>query len=171
VEEFRKLGVGDIIERVGGSERYLVMQGEADGRSFVRFDPRLEAARVRTGGWGSDPGDMFGLFLIDGPCGRELRIIASSGDEELQIFWEHVSVSLPNRCPNWPEMSFVKDLFWNEEETVMQLHPPKSQWINNHPFCLHLWRPLNAEIPLPPSETVGTKELNGLAGRGAEVRR
>ena len=39
-------------------------------------------------------------------------------------------------------------------------NPPKSQWINNHPFCLHLWRPLRDNIPLPPQIAVGLKELN-----------
>jgi len=67
---------------------------------------------------------------------------------------------LKNRCPRWDEMCFVKDLFWDAEETVMQLHPPKSMWINNHPFCLHLFRPLNETIPLPPPISVGHATLN-----------
>jgi len=38
-----------------------------------------------------------------------LRVIASDGQG-----WEHVSFSLPNRCPNWREMCFIKNLFWDE---------------------------------------------------------
>ena len=128
----------------------------------MKFSPELERGRVRTGPYGSDPGDTFGAFFIDGPCGRRLKIVASSGDISVGVDWEHVSVSLDNRCPNWPEMCFVKSLFWDDEETVMQLHPPKSKWINNHPYCLHMWRPLNQEIPLPPDITVGNKELGTL---------
>jgi hypothetical protein len=89
-----------------------------------------------------------------------LRVIASTGDADRDIPWEHVSVSLSNRCPNWPEMCFIKGLFWDAEETVMQLHPPQSKWINNHLYCLHLWRPVNARIPLPPEIAVGIKGLN-----------
>lgn len=66
-------------------------------------------------------------------------------------------MSLKNRCPNWFEMDYVKDLFWAEEETVMQLHVPKSEHINCHPHCLHLWRPLGVKIPLPPGEMVGPR--------------
>jgi hypothetical protein len=55
-------------------------------------------------------------------------------------------------------MDFIKGLFWSDEETVMQLHPPRSEWINNHDYCLHLWRPLDVAIPLPPSIAVGYKE-------------
>jgi hypothetical protein len=71
--------------------------------------------------------------------------------------WEHVSVSLPNRVPDWEEMSYIKDLFWDETECVMQLHPPKKDYVNYHPYCLHLWRPISAEIPRPPSSMVGPK--------------
>lgn len=125
----------------------------------MRIDPRLEVGRVRAGFYGSNPGDDFGAFVIK-YRGETLRIIASPGDANEEIPWEHVSVSLKNRCPHWEEMCFVKELFWDSEETVMQLHPPKSSWINNHAFCLHLWRPVKQEIPLPPSIAVGYKELN-----------
>lgn len=87
----------------------------------------------------------------------ELRIIASNG-----MGWDHVSVSLPTRCPTWEEMCYVKSLFFDEEECVMQLHPPRSQWINNHPYCLHLWRPQSQDIPRPPSITVGIQSLGEL---------
>jgi hypothetical protein len=127
----------------------------------VRFP---EQYRAWCRGLESNIGDDYGLFIAQGPCGRELRIIASSGEDD-GIEWEHVSVSLPNRCPNWPEMCFVKELFWDDEETVMQLHPPKSEWVNNHSFCLHLWRPRGHEIPRPPSITVGDRKLGTLTGR------
>lgn len=52
-------------------------------------------------------------------------------------------------------MCFIKDLFFGPNECVMQLHPPKSEYINNHPYCLHLWRPQNIEIPRPPQIMVG----------------
>lgn len=127
----------------------------------MKISPTLEPYRVRHGNWGSNPGDDFGAFgNVPSPRGEPLMIIASPGDAHESVPWEHVSVSLKNRCPKWEEMCFVKDLFWDAEEAVMQLHPPRSTWINNHRFCLHLWRPLDGNIPLPPSIAVGYKELN-----------
>ena len=120
----------------------------------MRFDPQLERWRVLHGQLGSDPLSDYGAFDIPGPCGRTLKIIASSGDPSIGVLWEHVSVSLPNRTPNWAEMCFVKDLFWDKEETVMQLHVPASRHINTHPYCLHLWRPKEGDIPLPPEKAV-----------------
>lgn len=73
--------------------------------------------------------------------------------------WEHVSASFPDRCPTWAEMCRVVALFWDPEDTVIQLHPPRSTWVNNHPFCLHLWRAVDAVQPLPPTWLVGAQEL------------
>ena len=52
-------------------------------------------------------------------------------------------------------MCAIKDMFFDHEETVMQLHPPVSEYVNIHPYCLHLWRPNNGRIiPRPPKEFV-----------------
>lgn len=98
----------------------------------------------------TDADDHNGMFLIHCPSsGRDLAVIASNGDG-----WDHVSVSLKNRCPNWPEMDFVKRLFFEPHECVVQFHVPESDHISLHPYCLHLWRPQMDKIPLPPKEMV-----------------
>lgn len=115
---------------------------------------KLERGRIRGGRMGSTADEgMAGAFFVQGPRGAQLVIISSGGDTEFG--WEHVSVSLEHRTPNWAEMCFVKELFWDDDEAVMQLHPAKANYVNYHPFCLHLWRPLKATIPLPPPILVG----------------
>jgi hypothetical protein len=119
-----------------------------------------EPYRIQPRGLESEYGDTYGVFMIPhGRTGVTLRVIVSDGDYKaaglpVDYAWEHVSVSLPGRCPNWPEMSFIKSVFWRDEETVMELHVPVADHLSLHPHCLHLWRPLNAEIPRPPSDTV-----------------
>jgi hypothetical protein len=81
--------------------------------------------------------------------GRSLLVIVSFG-----IGWDHVSVSLGNRTPNWREMEYVKRLFFKDDEWAMQLHAPPSKHISIHPHCLHLWRPQGAAIPVPPEMMV-----------------
>ena len=56
--------------------------------------------------------------------------------------WEHVSVGLPRRLPTWEEMCEVKDIFWDDEEEVIQIHPKKSHYVNLTE-ALHLWRPVD----------------------------
>lgn len=87
--------------------------------------------------------------------GVRLFCLATSG-----MGWEHVSVSIPNasRCPTWEEMCFVKNRFWKPTESVVQYHPAKSEYVNNHPYCLHLWKPVGKKYPLPPSIMVGVKK-------------
>lgn len=74
-----------------------------------------------------------------------LRVIASDGDG-----WDHVSVSLPDRTPTWDEMCGIKKLFFGDDQMAVQYHPAGKDYINQHPYCLHLWRPHGQEIQMPP---------------------
>lgn len=83
--------------------------------------------------------------------------------------WEHVSVSPYKRSytPTWDEMCSLKDMFFHDDEIVVQYHPAKSEYVNQTPNCLHLWRPIDQELPVPPSIMAGVK-----AGQSAaEVRK
>jgi hypothetical protein len=113
---------------------------------------KLESGRVLSGIFATSPEHgPYGSFIVQGPCGCDLHIIG-----HLREGWEHVSVSTRRRrTPNWQEMCFVKDLFWDEEERVMQLHPPLSEYVKNNRYCLHLWKPLHQDIPAPPAIYVG----------------
>ena len=71
--------------------------------------------------------------------------------------WEHASVAPLKRAytPTWDDMCWLKNLIWQEEEAVIEIHPPKSQYVNNMGNCLHLWRCTYKEMILPPSCFVG----------------
>ncbi len=126
-----------------------------------------EKYRHRSGFLRSDAsyGNNGAFFIPSRPGQPPLKIIASD-----EGGWDHVSVSLPNRCPTWDEMCKVVALFWDEGDCVMQLHPPRSQWISNHPYFLHLWRPTGDLIPLPPGWMVGYKELGEIAAGSPQLR-
>jgi hypothetical protein len=99
----------------------------------------------------SDP--QNGAFRIKLPHSiLTFKVIASNGHG-----WEHVSVSTPERIPKWAEMQAIKEMFFEDHEVVMQLHPRKEDYVNMHPHCLHMWRPIGVEIPTPPSWMVGLK--------------
>lgn len=109
-------------------------------------------------------GNTWGIFHI-----RGLSIVASDGGDWPfdGPAWEHVSVSTPTRTPTWAEMSWVKRQFWGDDATVIEFHPPRSEYVNNHEHCLHLWRPIGVAIPLPPSLAVGFKPAPAAAKGGA----
>lgn len=122
----------------------------------------LERGRIRHGPLAStsDYG-MMGAFVLKGPgrFSHRLKMISSGEDEETG--WEHVSVSIHGKkiTPSWEEMAFVKQLFWRDDETVMELHVPSTDHVNNHPGTLHLWRPIEKEIPRPEASLVGIPGL------------
>src|SRR6187431_121014 len=95
----------------------------------------------------------------------QLNVIASDG-----MGWEHVSVSLPDRCPTWDEMNFAKDIFWDDDDFVIQIHPVMDDYVNNHPYCLHLWRKAgkNEFCQLPPNSMVGITDK--MLGKRKELK-
>lgn len=105
----------------------------------------------------SPDGATYGAFRIK-HNGVYLNVIATDGCEENGEYgqWEHVSIHVfdaffnKRRIPNWGEMCFIKELFWEDDEVVMQLHPAKKDWISIHDCVLHLWKPKKTEIPVPP---------------------
>lgn len=97
---------------------------------------------------------VTGFELDDDGGAAELRLSGTA--EVLTVVvswdkgWDHVSVSNLKRCPTWDEMCFVKDVFFNLDECVIQYHPVSILYVNTHPNCLHLWRPQNQVILMPP---------------------
>lgn len=105
--------------------------------------------------------EMTGRYVLPHPTikGYNILVIASNG-----AGWDHVSVTLWNcqktpkpvlRCATWLDMCHVKNIFFEEFETVIQFHPPKESYVNTHPYCLHLWRKQDFEIPVPERILVG----------------
>lgn len=115
----------------------------------------LEPNRKSPKGYESNHGDKFGWFIWR-KGKTQIRVMAADGEE---TGWEHVSVTVAYcdggkmwtpRMPKWDEMCWVKNQFWNPDECVLQFHPPEEDYINVSNNCLHLWRPVHGEIPMPP---------------------
>jgi len=128
--------------------RYLGVNTRTD-EIVIGTDPCIPLNPIL---WKTNFGGLFRFAMPGEP--RSINTVASTG-----LGWQHVSVSFGQasyKTPSWEVMSYVKELFWEPEETVIQLHPPKSQWVNYHEGCLHLWRCIDGrEQPIPPTIMVG----------------
>lgn len=113
------------------------------------LDEIKESKRVLINKVGSDGGQ--GWIVLGN---WEGTVIWSTG-----AGWQHVSVC-PRQLritPTWDDMCKIKDIFFNDDEAVIQIHPPKEEYVNNMPNCLHLWRCTYKEMILPPSILVGIR--------------
>jgi len=91
---------------------------------------------------GKAPGMLSAIAYAWGPL-RIIRsedifpassIIITAGER-----WRHVSTSCADRLPTWEELKHVRYKFFPEDVEVIQLFPPKKEYRNCHPYCLHLW--------------------------------
>lgn len=118
-----------------------------------------ERYRVLNGEMGSTADfGANGLFIIPHQMIDKYEYVCICGDGN---GWDHVSVSIRStvrkveRCPTREEMCFIKSLFWDDDEIVIEYHPAKSDCISNHPFVLHPWKPQGIELPTPDPLMVG----------------
>ena len=95
-------------------------------------------------------------------------VIASTG-----AGWDHVSVCPYKKriIPSWEDMCMVKDIFFYDSEAAIQIHPPKSEYVNNMPNCLHLWKCNYKEMVLPPAILVGIPKNMKLSEIESEMRK
>lgn len=104
----------------------------------------------------TDP-ENEGMFMFNSPWDKgELIVIAAVG-----YGWDHISVSRADGTPSWLEMDYVKRLFFHEHEWAYQLHAPVAEhisgkWPGRRALnTLHVWKPHNRTIPIPPRWMVG----------------
>lgn len=78
--------------------------------------------------------------------------------------WDHVSVCpfKRNITPTWDDMTKLKRIFFEDNEAVIQIHPQKSEYVNNMPNCLHLWK-YQGDFPLPPAWMIGVRKGESVA--------
>lgn len=62
--------------------------------------------------------------------------------------WLHFSMAHPSRMPHYTELANYKDVFLGREVKAVMVLPPRSQHVNIHTYCLHLFVCLDAD-PLP----------------------
>ena len=86
-------------------------------------------------GWEELPPPIDGRAFSRG----RLRVLVSEARELDGKVWLHVSVSLSDRLPSWDQLKQVKDAFVGEERNALQVLPKKSEYVNHHPYVLHLF--------------------------------
>jgi hypothetical protein len=91
-----------------------------------------------------------------------LRAIIDCSQKEDDRWWVHVSVSRSARMPTHDDMTLVKQAFLGDRYAYA-VYPPKSEYVNIHIFCLHLWTLVDGEngrvLPEFAGEVAGIKSI------------
>lgn len=98
-------------------------------------------------GWREIRRTSDGVHMEHGASRRS--VIVSVAVEEDARRWLHLSVAHPERMPTWEDLVDVKELFIGRRAYAFQVIPPRSRYVNLHPFCLHLFHCLDEPMPLP----------------------
>ena len=107
------------------------------------LSPYVERGRIRNGLFESGEFEASGVFQLADSTGRLFVIVVSAIDQ-----WDRVSVSTSGRLATWSEMRWVKDLFFEPFEIVLQIHPPALY--EPRESHLDLWCRRGNQPPGPP---------------------
>lgn len=79
-----------------------------------------------------------------------MPITAIVGFEPVEdgTWWLHISISHKHRVPTYSEIKEVKSVFIGPNRKGIMVFPQESNYVNIHPYCLHLFSPLGRD-PLP----------------------
>lgn len=67
------------------------------------------------------------------------------------VEWMHVSVARRSRLPSWEDVKVVRNLFLNPDAEAFQMLPPQAEYVNTHPYALHMWSRLDGSRVMPHS--------------------
>lgn len=79
-----------------------------------------------------------------------LSVIASGCTEEDGQRWIHLSCAYMDtkRLPEWDVLVRARDVVLGHDAKALQVLAPRSEHINIHRYCLHLWHCVDGD-PLP----------------------
>lgn len=77
---------------------------------------------------------------------ERLSAILSVEREQDGKRWLHVSLAHASRLPTWDELRRVKLWLMGPEARALSVLPPESEYVNVHPYCLHLWQCLDGDV-------------------------
>jgi hypothetical protein len=81
------------------------------------------------------------------------RILLSGPTERDLIGW-HFSISCADRLPTWEEQKSARYSLIPDEVTMVAILPPKAEYVNAHPFCLHWWEADPQSLRRPASRII-----------------
>ena len=120
--------------------------------------------------------DLYDLTVEGDPLGRKWRFICPNGWTHIKTMerilayfglpnectvavnawmhnaqvWLHASIAYPNRLPNYDDLCMLKVSVFGQEGIAYQVFEARSNHVNIHPNCLHLFGPLDPnDWPLP----------------------
>jgi hypothetical protein len=74
--------------------------------------------------------------------------VISEVAEYMNRLWLHVSCAHATKLPSWEDLREVKQVFCGPKRLALSIMPSETEYVNVHPYCLHLWCPLDHD-PIP----------------------
>lgn len=112
---------------------------EPPAELLARCEPK-----ILPGYWVEDIRGADGVRYVNPK--QRLSLIWSVAQEGDGKWWQHISVAHPARLPTWDELVTIKEWLIGRDVDAYQVIPKRSNYVNIHPNCLHLFRCLEGDV-------------------------
>lgn len=89
-----------------------------------------------------------------------MSVIAEVAEYQKRL-WLHVSCAYVDKLPSWADLREAKTVFCGPKRLALSIIPSEAEYVNIHPYVLHLWCPLDHD-PIPDFRKL-SPELGKLA--------
>lgn len=79
---------------------------------------------------------------------NDCMTVISEVAEYQKRLWLHVSCAHADKLPSWADLREVKSVFVGSKRMALSIMPSEAEYVNVHPYCLHLWSPIDHD-PIP----------------------
>lgn len=129
---------------------------------ILRLLPKDEKRELRFGTPESGPFESVLFRNGRSSKSRKLAVICDVTFREDGEIWQHVSYSTPDNVPTHEDTVRVRESFFDPDLVVVQVFPPRGEYVNFHYNCLHLWARLTGPrlvCDLRMTDLDGTKTI------------
>jgi len=88
--------------------------------------------------WSVEPFGPDGFRFVHLGPPRITSVIATRAEHDGQE-WLHASIAHPDAMPTWEELKAVKVALIGAARFAYLVFPPAWQYVNQHPYALHVW--------------------------------
>lgn len=99
-------------------------------------------------GWEIKTADPCGVAYLRKRSQTLALISIRVENDHWDSVWVHLSVSRPDRIPDWDELAELKKLLMPDLKAI-QVFPTEAEWVSIHPNVLHLWARLDGQDGIP----------------------
>jgi hypothetical protein len=129
---------------------------EVEKANMAKISGVIAGGKLPPGWTRREAGGYDGVWDNISKCMRVIYSLSRYQNDNFRL-WVHLSISHRVRIPHYDDLVYLKRNWIGDEVNAIMVLPKKSEHVNIHPRCLHLFHCVSGDGL--PDFTIGTRSL------------